>query len=451
MRTTGYDYPMSLEPVAIGIQHDPGALFAQGEFVIPGDTRRKHTAIFGTTGAGKSTLLRNMIALDIASGIGCTVVDPHGQLVDEILDNHIPRSRTGDVVYFNPKDPARTIPLNLLDSPSRELDGLVVDNVVGIFKQLWPDAFAVGARMEDIMRNSFYALIEHPSPTSLWNLPPFLTDAAYRAMILRRVKNPAVRHFFLSTYNTWTTSFREEAISPVLNKCRPFLTDPRMRAVIGPAHSGFRFRTLMDEGKILLCDLSKGAIGADNAKLLGSLIAMQEKLAALARYDTQEADRVPHMLYVEEAQNFIGDFESILSETRKFNLHLVLATQAIDQLSTSAASAVFSNCATLITFRVSSRDAERLHNEFAVLFSVPEALQDLPDYKAYVRTLMRNEDGIGQPSGPHLVSTYPPLPKTIYDNDRERVIRTSTERWTRPRAELEAKLVRFLERKFEAA
>jgi len=247
---------MSLEAVAIGIQHDPGVLFAQGEFVIQRDARRKHTAIFGTTGAGKSTLMRNMIASDIASGIGCTVVDPHGQLVEEILENHIPRSRTGDVVYFNPKDPARTIPLNLFDSPSRELDGLVVDNVVGIFKQLWPDAFAVGARMEDIMRNSFYALIEHPSPTSLWNLPPFLTDAAYRAMILRRVKNPAVRHFFLSTYNTWTTSFREEAISPVLNKVRPFLTDPRMRAVIGPAHSAFRFRTLMDERKILLCDLS---------------------------------------------------------------------------------------------------------------------------------------------------------------------------------------------------
>src|ERR1700682_1000702 len=117
---------MSLEPVPIGIQHDPGALFAQGELVIPSETRRKHMAIFGTTGAGKSTLMRNMIAADLASGIGCTVVDSHEQLEEEILENHIPRARTDDVVYFNPKDPARTIPLNLLDSPSRELDGLVV-------------------------------------------------------------------------------------------------------------------------------------------------------------------------------------------------------------------------------------------------------------------------------------------------------------------------------------
>ena len=440
---------MSLEPVPIGIQHDPGALFSQGELVIPSDARRKHMAIFGTTGAGKSTLMRNMIATDIASGIGCTVVDPHGQLIEELLDNHIPRFRTDDVIYFNPKDPARTIPLNLLDSPERELDGLVVDNVISIFKQLWPDAFGVGARMEDIFRNSFYALIEHPSPTSLWNLPLFLTNDAYRALILRKVRNPAVRDFFENTYNKWTASFREEAISPVLNKCRPFLTDPRMRAVIGPAHSTFRFRSIMDERKILLCDLSKGAIGQDNARLLGSLIAMQEKLAALSRYDVPEEDRVSHVLYVEEAQNFIGDFESILSETRKFNFHLVLATQLIEQLSKPAASAVFANCATLITFRVSSTDAQRLHDEFAMISSIAEALQDLPDYKAYVRTLVQNDDGAGQPSGPHLVSTYPPFLRTMGNADRERVIRTSTERWTKPRAELEAKLVRFLKREFK--
>ncbi|HEV8039831.1 MAG TPA: type IV secretion system DNA-binding domain-containing protein [Bryobacteraceae bacterium] len=440
---------MSLEPVPIGIQHDPGALYEQGELVINSEARRKHMAIFGTTGAGKSTLMRNMIAFDIASGVGCTVIDPHGQLVEDILNNHIPRSRIDDVIYFNPKDPDRTIPLNLLDSPDHELDGVAVDNVISIFKQLWPDAFAIGARMEDIFRNSFYALIENPSPTSLWNLPPFLTNDAYRAVILRKVKNPAVRDFFENTFNKWTNSFREEAVSPVLNKCRPFLTDPRIRAVIGPAHSTFRFRSLMDERKIFLCDLSKGAIGQDNARLLGSLIAMQEKLAALSRYGVPEEDRVSHMLYVEEAQNFIGDFESILSETRKFNLHLVLATQAIDQLAKPAASAVFGNCASLISFRVSSTDAQRLHDEFAMLSYIPETLQDLPDYEAYVRTLVANSDGVGQPTGPHLVSTYPPFPKTARNADREHVIETSTRSWTRSRAELEANLVRFLKREFK--
>src|SRR5581483_4294334 len=281
-----------------------------GVFTISPETRRKHLAIFGATGAGKSTLMRNMIAWDIAAGDGVSVIDPHGQLIDDILNHHIPSSRTGDVIYFNPKDSDRAIPLNLLDSPGREFDGLVVDNVMGIFKKLWPEAFAVGARMEDIFRNSFYALIEHPSPASLWNLPRFLTDFAYRTVILRKVTNPAVKIFFEHSFNAWTPQFREEAISPVLNKVRPFLTDPRIRAVIGPALTTFRFRDVIDGRKILLCDLSKGAIGGDNARLLGSLILMQHKLAALSRYDVPEEDRIPHPLYAEEAHNFIGDFES---------------------------------------------------------------------------------------------------------------------------------------------
>ncbi len=147
-RPSGMIYLMSLAPIPIGMQHDPGSLFKQGELVIQPDARRKHMAIFGTTGAGKSTLMLNMIATDVAAGMGCTVIDPHGQLVEEILTNHIPRWRSDDVIYFNPKDPARAIPLNLLDSPSRELEGLVVDNIISIFKQLWPDAFGAGARKE---------------------------------------------------------------------------------------------------------------------------------------------------------------------------------------------------------------------------------------------------------------------------------------------------------------
>ncbi len=435
-----------MEHVPIGTKVENWYRDEHAIFTISPEARRKHMAIFGTTGAGKSTLLRNMIAWDISSGAGITVVDPHGQLVEELLGNHIPRSRTDDVIYFNPKDPEYAIPLNLLDSPRHDLDGLVVDNIMSIFHVLYEHAW--GDRFADILRNTLYALIEHPSPTSLWNLPRFLTDDAYRAVILRKVKNPAVCHFFESTFNAWSKPFREEAISPVLNKVRPFLTDPLMRAVIGTAHSTFRFRSVMDEKQILLCDLSKGAIGADNARLLGSLVVMQEKLAALSRYDLTEAARVPHVLYVEEAHNFIGDFESILSETRKFNLHLVLATQAIDQLSKPDASAVFSNCATLIAFRVSSMDALRLRDEFGMLF--PQPLQDLPDYQAYVRTLLKDTAGAGYPSAAHLIATYPPFPKGKHDADRERLIHASIERWTKARATLDRKLTRFLARQFKA-
>lgn len=434
-----------LARVPIGLQHDPGALYPQGEFAIDPEVRPFHIAIFGATGAGKSTLMRNMIADDIANGLGVTLVDPHGQLAEDILSNHIKRYRVNDVIFFDPKDPVRTISLNLIDSPSPDLDDLVVSNALDIFRKLWPDAFAAGARMEDILRNSLYALIEHPSPTSLWNLPPLLTDPAYRRVILRKVKNPPVKMFFEGTFDKWAPAFREEAISAVLNKVRPFLTNPRVRAIVGPAHSSFRFRSVIDDRKILLCDLSKGAIGSDNATLLGSLIVMQEKLAALSRSDIPEEDRVPHVLYVEEAQNFVSDFESILAECRKYRLGVVPATQGVESLSPEDASAIFANAATLISFRVSSMDAQRLRQEFSTFFPADD-LHELPNYKAYVRTLRDNA-----PSGPHRVTTYAPLAKTSRDADRATVIRVSNERWTKPRAEIEAKLARFLRREFKSA
>src|SRR6266852_8005211 len=208
--------------------------------------------------------------------------------------NHVPRHRKNDVTFFDPKNHAHALVLNVLDSEQR---GLVVSHVVSIFHKLWADSW--GPRLEDILRNSLWALIEQPAPTSLLALPKLLTDDGYRADLLRHVENPLVLDFFCNTFARWTSSFREEAISPVLNKARAFLTDPLMRAVIGQTRSSFNFRWMMDHRKILLCDLAKGSIGDDNSKLLGSLIVLKEKLAALSRQDIAEPERVPHVLYVE--------------------------------------------------------------------------------------------------------------------------------------------------------
>jgi hypothetical protein len=429
-----------IEPLPIGTRDD--GIFAQGSiFSILPDARRKHMAIFGATGAGKSTLLRNMIAWDIDAGAGVTVVDPHGGLIDDLLDHHIPRHRLNDVIYFNPKDHERALALNILDCPLPEQRGLVVSNAVSIFHRLWASSW--GPRMEDILRNGLYALIEQPQPVSIIALTKLLTNATYRAKALRSVRNPAVRDFFLNTFDHWTPSFREEAISPVLNKVRAFATDALMRAVVGQPRSSFDFRWMMDRRKILLCDFSKGSIGDDNAQLLGSLIVIKEKLAALSRHDVPEDDRVPHVLYTEEAQNFIGDFPSILQEARKYRLILVLATQGIEQLSREAAFAVFTNCATVISFRVSGTDAARMTNEFATLLSASN-LQALEDYKVYVRTLSRADAGHSFPSGPHLVKTFPPFGRGDRTAPRERIVRVSRERYTKPRASVDAKIGRFL-------
>src|SRR6202140_2922299 len=324
---------MQLHPVLIGSSED--AYHHGRPISIVPDARRRHLAVFGGSGSGKSTLFRNMLAGDIAAGHGVTVVDPHGQLVEEILENHIPRHRTNDVIYFNPKNQERAFALNMLDCPRPDQRGLGVSNVIGIFKKLWADSW--GPRMEDILRNGLYSLIEQPRSVSILALPKLLTDQAYRAQVLDDVRNPAVLDFFHNTYDRWENRFREEAISPVVNKCRAFTTDPLLRAVIGQTRSSFDFRWMMDRRKILLCDFSKGSIGEDNAQLLGSLVVIKEKLAALSRHDVPEEDRVPHILYTEEAQNFVGDFPSILQEARKYRLVLVLATQGIEQLSEEAA------------------------------------------------------------------------------------------------------------------
>jgi hypothetical protein len=426
-----------LEPVPIGTHADN--FFAEPELTIPADARRKHMALFGGTGTGKSTLLCNMAAADLSAGTGITIVDPHGGLWEELLTNHIPRRRKNDVIIFDPKDRGHALALNVLDCPRPEERGLVVSHVVSIFHKLWADSW--GPRLEDILRNALWVLIEQPAATSLLALPKLLTEDGYRADLLRHVGNPSVLDFFSNTFARWTSSFREEAISPVLNKCRAFLTDPLMREVIGQARSSFNFRWMIDHRKILLCDLAKGSIGDDNSRLLGSLIVLKEKLAALSRQDIAESDRVAHVLYCEEAHSFIGDFESILAEARKFGLILTLATQGIETLPREAAFAIFSNCATVISFRVSGTDAARLQNEFGMM--VPASnLQDLPDYTMYVRTLTRANGAGASPSGPHYVTGHPPFIRHPRHARRDSVIRVSQARYAKPRAIIDEELRR---------
>src|SRR5580693_8152154 len=179
---------MHLDPVLIGSSED-AYHYGRPIHVVPA-ARRRHLAIFGGSGSGKSTLLRNMLAGDIAAGHGVTVVDPHGQLVEEILENHIPRHRTNDVIIFNPKNRQRAFALNMLDCPRPDQRGLVVSNVISIFKKLWFDSW--GPRMEDILRNGLYALIEQPRPVSILALPKLLSNKCYRAEMLAEVRNPAV-------------------------------------------------------------------------------------------------------------------------------------------------------------------------------------------------------------------------------------------------------------------
>ena len=413
--------------------------------------RGKHLAVFGKTGTGKTTLMRNMALSDLQAGLGLTVLDPHGGLIDDLLD-HIPRHRSNDVIYFNPAEPSWVPAINVLDKTARHQRPLVISALISSMRNIWPDNW--GPRTEFILSNAAAALLEQPQPVSLIALPKLLTDPAYRADILKHVKDPATRWFFKIFEHDWQRRLREEAVAPLLNKLNKFVANPLLRAVIGQTRSSFDFRWAMDNGKILLCDLSKGALGEDVTSLLGSLIVTKLSLAALSRQDTPEEDRRPHILYADEIQNFIHgvDFPTILSEARKYALALVIGTQTLNQLPEKTIAAVFGNCATLVSFRVSGQDAKTLVREFAASGEGPKPveqqfdvivpaseLQNLRDYKAYFRTLIA-----GQPVEPSLISTFPPFGRTGNENRRDRIINTSHQRFSRNRSAVEAKLDKFL-------
>jgi hypothetical protein len=399
-------------------------------------------ALFGKSGVGKTTLLRNIVATDLFAGEGLTVIDPHGGLIEELL-TLIPRSRTNQVIYFDPRDRHFVPGLNLLESVSPWQRPLVVSALVSAIRNIWPDSW--GPRSEYILSHAAFALLEQPHPVTLLSIPRFLTDHAYREKLARHVHDPSVRAF-IREYEEWPASFRHEAIAPVLNKLTKFSTNPLLRAIIGQPTSSFSFRWLMDTRKVLLVNLSKGALGEDVSSLLGSLLVTKLALAALSREDIPEAQRRLHLVFVDEVQNFLHgmDFPTILSEARKYRLALTVATQTLAQLPLPTQRAILGNCATLGSFRVSGEDALTLQTEFAQLIAAPQ-LQELADHHLFVRTLLE-----GNPMRPDVLQAYPPFEKTGAEADSAKVIEISRQRFARPRAAVEERLMRFLSSEQEA-
>jgi hypothetical protein len=408
----------------------------------------RHTAIFGKSGTGKSTLMRNMIAWDISEDQGLALADPHGDLVDDLL-GMIPRSRTNDVIYFKPDDPKRVPGINPLRQVADTQKPLVVSSIISILKNIWKDFW--GPQTEYILSNLVAALLEQKRPVTFLALLKALVDDDYRSYLSRSVSDPTVAVFFQLYTEEWNDRFRTEASAPLMNKVGKLTGNPLLRAVIGQPTSSFDFRRMMDTRKILLCDLSKGVLGADVSSLLGSLIVSSISLAALSRKHIPEKHRVPFKLYTDEVHNFIHgvDFPTLLSEARKYKLSVVAATQTIAQLPEDSAAALFGNCATLISFRVGGQDAEILNLEFAKTVS-PSQLQELPDHRVYVRTLMplNKTSSATTPGTPQLVNTFPPLSGTGNENTPHRVIRTSRQRYGRPRTDIQRRHTQFFSQRY---
>lgn len=335
--------------------------------------RSRHVYIIGQTGAGKSGLLELFALSDIFHNQGYAIIDPHG---DFAINNmkFIPGSRLNDVVYFNPADTAYPLGFNPLEVTNPNQKTNISSEVIGVLKRMFGDSW--GPRLEYILRYTILALLDRPETTML-DITRMLTDKNFRKETLGYCHDTVVLQFWNVEFASWNDKFVAEAVAPVLNKVGAFTANPIIRNIIGQPKSTFNIRQIMDEGKILIVNLSKGLIGEDNAAILGSFLVTKIQLAAMSRSDIPDIrDRRPFYLYVDEFQNFATDsFATILSEARKYGLNLTVANQYISQMNETVRDAVFGNVGTMISFRVSADDAPILAKQFEPNFEAVDLLQ----------------------------------------------------------------------------
>ena len=400
--------------------------------------RRQHMYVVGKTGTGKTALLKNMALQDIHAGRGVGIIDPHGEFVEEVIAQ-MPPERIKDVVYFNPVDADYPIGFNVLEVPDTKYKHLVVSDLLGIFTKIWANVWS--ARMEYILQNCILALLDTPG-TTLLGIPRLLVDKDYREKIIANVKDPVVRSFWVHEYETWRDQFRNEAIVPIQNKVGQFLNTSFIRNIVGQPKSTMHIPELMNSGKILLVNVSKGRIGEDNSQLLGAMIITKIQLAAMERVRVPEEERKDFYLYVDEFQNFATDsFASILSEARKYRLDLIIAHQYVGQLvtdtSTKVKDAVFGNVGTMIVFRVGAEDAEMMEKEFEPEF-MPQDLVNLPNHHVYLKLMV---DGVT--SRPFSGVTLAPLNFAEDPMMKEKILLSSRAIYGKPRAEVEREIARW--------
>lgn len=357
-------------------------------FGVKKDDRRRHMYVVGSTGMGKSEFLKSIAVQDIESSHGIAFIDPHGDPSIELLD-YIPEERIKDVIYFDPGDLEYPIAFNVMEQVPFEFRHLVASGLLGVFKKIW-GVEAWSGRMEYILNNTILALLEVPDSTLL-SINRMLADKDYRKTVVANLKDPIVRSFWVNEFAKYADKFATEATAAIQNKIGGFISNNLIRNVIGQAHSTIDMRKIMDEGKILLVNISRGRIGEDASRLLGALLVTKIQLAAMSRVDIPEPQRRDFYLMVDEFQHFATEsFVNILSEARKFHLSLVMAHQYIKQMEEPVMDAVFGNVGTLISFRVGAEDAEFLEKWLAPDFMMNDIV-NLGKRQMYLRLMI---DGI---------------------------------------------------------
>jgi len=355
------------------------------------DDRRRHMYIIGKTGTGKSEFLKSMIMQDIRNGEGLAVIDPHGDLIDDIL-KLIPPQRSEDVILFDPSDTQRPMGFNMLDAKTEEQKHYVVSSIIGLMYKLFDphQTGIIGPRFEHAIRNAMLTVMYEPGSTFV-EVVRALTDATYVQELLPKIQDPIIRRYWTDQIAQTSDFHKSEVLDYIVSKFGRFVTNKMIRNIIGQSQSSFDFRNVMDEQKILLINLSKGKIGEENSNFLGLILVPKILVAAMSRQDMPIDQRKDFFLYVDEFQNFATpDFAQILSEARKYRLNLIVANQFIGQMEEEVKNAIFGNVGSVLAFRVGVTDANYLQHEFQPVFTESDLI-NVERFNTYIKTIVGGE------------------------------------------------------------
>ena len=358
---------------------------------IQDDDRRRHIYIIGQTGTGKSELLKDLIMQDIRAGRGVCFMDPHGDPVEEIL-KMIPPERAEDVIYFDPSDTERPIGLNLLQALDEQQMHFIATAIINLMYKLY-DPYRtgiIGPRFEHNVRNAMLTAYEVEGATIV-EVFRILSDPSFVQELIPKIKDPMVRRYWTDQIAQTAEFHKSEILDYVLSKFGRFVTNTLIRNIVGQSNSTLDLRKIMDEGKILLVNLSKGKLGEENSSFLGLLLVPRILMAALSRADIPTAERKDFYFYVDEFQNFATpDFAQIMSEARKFKLDLCVANQFIGQVEEEVKNAIFGNVGTIMSFRVGVGDANHMSRVYQPVFGEDDLL-NIEAYNIYMKTTVNNE------------------------------------------------------------
>lgn len=382
--------------------------------------RRRHLYIVGKSGVGKSKLLELLVRQDIAYGHGIFFIDPHGDVIEEIL-HFIPEERIEDVVLIDPSDSDYPISFNPLANVDPGFKHQLTQGLIEVLERQFGANWT--PRLEHVFRFTCLALLDYPDAT-MRGMISMLTDRNYRQLVVDYIEDDMVKRFWAIEFADWSEKYDTEAIIPLVNKLAQFLSDPALRNIFGQKENKVDLQTLMNEGKIILINLSKGKLGEENASFFGSMFITKIKQAGMERASLPENKRKDFYLYVDEFHNLMTEtFENILSEARKYGICLTVAHQYMGQLLAKVQQAVLGNTGTIIVFRVGGEDAVKLEPEMAPIFGVKDMV-NLGVQNFYIKETID-----GEAYDPFSAETLKVLP-AAHESFKEQIIKRSREKYT---------------------